>query len=51
MVSSFMPIGSSREEEAAVPGFAELSLVALTHAVEVEGRSLPERALGTIVAA
>ena len=40
MVLSLMPIGSSREEEAAEPGFAELTVVALTHAVGVEGWSL-----------
>ncbi len=51
MVLSLMPIGSPRKEEATEPGFAELSRVALTHAVEVEGRSLPQGALGTIVAA
>ncbi len=51
MVLSLMPIGSSRKEEATEPGFAELPVVALTHAVEVEDRLLPKGALGTIVAA
>lgn len=51
MVLSLMPIGSPRKVEATEPGFAELSVVALTHAVEVGGRSLPEGAWGIIVAA
>ena len=51
MVLSLKPIGPSRKEGAAEPGFAELSVVTLTRAVEVEGRSLPEGALGTVVAA
>ena len=51
MVLSLKPIGPSRKEEAAEPSFAELSVVALTRAVEVEGQSLPEGALGTVVAA
>ncbi len=51
MVLSLMPIASPRNEEATKPGFAELSVVALTRAVDVEGQSLPEGALGTVVAA
>ena len=51
MVLSLKPIGPARKGEITEPGFAELSVVALTHAIEVEGRSLPEGALGTIVAA
>ena len=51
MVLSLMPIGSPRKEKAAEPGVAELSEVALTPTVEVEGRSLPEGALETIVTA
>jgi len=51
MVLSLKPIDPSREEEATEPSFAELSVVALTRAVEVEGQSLPEGTLGTVVAA
>ena len=43
-----LPLARKR---AAEPGFAELSVVALTRAVEVEGQSLPEGALETVVAA
>ena len=51
MVLSLMPIGPSRKEEVTEPGFAELSVVALTRVVEVGGQSLPEGALGIVVAA
>ncbi len=51
MVLSLKPIGPTRKEETAEPSFAELSMVALTRAVEVEGRSLPKGTLGTVVAA
>jgi len=51
MVLSLIPIGPSRKEGATEPSFAKLSVVALTHAVEVEGQSLPEGALGPVVAA
>jgi len=33
------------------PRFAELSVVALAHAVDIDGRSLPEGTRGTVVAA
>jgi len=51
MVLSFIPVGPSRKKETTEPSFAELSVVALTHAVDVEGQSLPEGTLGTVVAA
>ncbi len=51
MVLSLKPIGPSRKEQATEPSFADLSVVALTRAVEVEGQSLPEGTLGTVVAA
>lgn len=51
MVLSLIPIDPSRKVEATKPSFAELSVVALTHAIEFEGQSLPEGALGTVVAA
>ncbi len=51
MVLSLIPTGPSPKEEATDPSFAELSVVALTHAVEIEGQSLPEGTLGTVVAA
>ena len=51
MVLSLKPIAPSRKDETTETGFAELSVVALTRAVEVEGQSLPEGALGTVVAA
>ena len=37
MVLFLKPIDPFRKEEATEPGFAELSVVALTRAVEVEG--------------
>ena len=51
MVLSLKPVEFSRNEKATEPSFAELSVVALTRAVDVEGRLLPEGALGTVVAA
>jgi len=51
MVLSLIPTGPSPKEEATDPSFAELSVMALTHAVEIEGQSLPEGTLGTVVAA
>ena len=51
MVLSLKPVDPSRNEKAPEPSFAELSVVALTRAVDVEGQLLPEGALGTIVAA
>jgi hypothetical protein len=51
MTMSFMRGGAPRRKRPAAKRFAELSVVALTHAVEIEGQSLPEGALGTVVAA
>ncbi len=51
MVLSLIPNDPSPKEEAADPSFAELSVVALTRAVEIEGQSLPEGTSGTVVAA
>ncbi len=51
MVLSLIPTGPSPKEEATDPSFAELSVVALTRAVKIEGQSLPEGTLGTVVAA
>ena len=51
MVLSLKPIDPFRKEEAAELGKAGFSVVALTRAVEVEGQSLPEGTLGTVVAA
>ena len=50
-----MPVPSRRntpsQAGSRIAGFAELSVVALTHTVDVEGRSLPVGAQGTVVAA
>ena len=51
MVLFLKPIDPSSREEATEPSFAELSVVALTRAVEIEGQLLPAGALGTVVAA
>ncbi len=41
----------AREPQAQPVTFAELSVVGLLHGVEVEGRSMPQGAPGTVVAA
>jgi hypothetical protein len=51
MTMSFMRGGAPRKKRPAKQRFAELSVVALTHAIEIEGQSLPEGAQGTVVAA
>lgn len=51
MVTSFMHRNPARKEQRTERRFDELSVVALTHAVEVDGQSLPTGTLGTVVAA
>jgi Domain of unknown function (DUF4926) len=51
MTMSFERGGLPRTDRPVARRFAELSVVALTHAIDVEGRSLPEGTRGTVVAA
>jgi hypothetical protein len=51
MVLFLKTIDLSPKEEAIKLSFAELSVVALSRAVEIEGQLLPAGALGTVVAA
>ncbi len=51
MTMPLLRAGPLRAGKSARGGFAELSVVALTHAVDVAGRSLPAGARGTVVAA
>ena len=50
MTSSFMQSRPPRRREPDAAHFAELSVVVLTHAIDIEGRSLPQGARGTVVA-
>ena len=50
MRMSFIPTGGAGSQVAPRITFSELSVVALTHAVENEGRWLPVGAKGTVVA-